>query len=153
MRQTSFIDSLLKWIGYSKGPFTTHTIRLKPGMDLKRELENTAKLLGLQAAAIVTTVGSLEKVNLRFADQKQPTPFNGYHEILSLNGTLSQSGMHIHLTVADKDGQVKGGHLTEGNIIYTTAEIVILEQNHLSFSRVIDPTYGHGELEIQSRSW
>ena len=127
----------------------TYTIRLLPKKDLKLELARIAKELHLKAAAIVSGVGSLEKVALRFANQNESTAFDGYHEIVALQGTLSEDSMHIHLAVSDKSGKTSGGHLVEGNIIYTTCELVLLEQADLQFSREEDPTYGWKELVVK----
>jgi hypothetical protein len=44
-----------------------------------------------------------------------------------------------------------GGHLQEGSAIYTTAELVIGELTHLTFSRPIDPVTGYDELIVASR--
>jgi hypothetical protein len=52
--------------------------------------------------------------------------FNGKFEIVSLSGTLSSSGHHVHMSIADCDGNVFGGHLMEGCLVRTTAEIVLV---------------------------
>jgi len=70
---------------------------------------------------------------------------------VALNGTLSMHGSHLHLAIADKTGRMLGGHLTEGCIIYTTAEIVIGESPHLTFVRTPDAQTGFLELEIRER--
>lgn len=73
-------------------------------------------------------------------------------EIVSLVGTLSASaGMHLHASIADSTGATIGGHLTEGNLIYTTAEIVIGEITNTKFSRKIDSTFGYKELCVEEK--
>ncbi len=49
----------------------------------------------------------------------------GKFEIVSLTGTLAESGSHLHAAISDNIGNIIGGHLKKGSIIYTTAEIVI----------------------------
>lgn len=42
-----------------------------------------------------------------------------------------------------------GGHLKDGSIIYTTAEIVIGILPAVLYERAVDPTYGFKELVIK----
>jgi len=58
---------------------------------------------------------------IRFANQSVSTVLNDKFEILSLNGTLATSGVHLHISISDKEGKTIGGHLDNGCIIYTTA--------------------------------
>jgi predicted DNA-binding protein with PD1-like motif len=69
-------------------------------------------------------------------------------EILSLSGTLSANGSHLHLCVADSEGHCVGGHLSDGCIVNTTAEIVISEFPKLIFKRAPDAQTGFEELVI-----
>ena len=126
-----------------------HVFRLLPHQDLKKSILEFAKANNIKAASVVTCVGSLEQTNLRFANQKEGMERKGYHEILSLSGTLSDTSVHLHLTVANSEGTTTGGHLLDGNLIYTTAELVIMELTDIEFVREIDPTYGHHELKIK----
>ncbi|MCY7324455.1 MAG: DUF296 domain-containing protein, partial [Phormidesmis sp. CAN_BIN36] len=71
-------------------------------------------------------------------------------EILSLNGTLSVNGLHLHIAIADSVGNTIGGHLDNDSIIYTTAEIAIGASEDLIFLRSPDPQTGFLELEIQA---
>ena len=127
----------------------THVFRLLPLQDLKKSILEFAKANGIKAAGVITCVGSLEQINLRFANQKQGALKTGYYEILSLSGTISDRAAHLHLSVADSDGITTGGHLLDDNLIYTTAEILIMELPDLEFIREIDPSYGYAELKIK----
>ncbi|MFO0626937.1 MAG: PPC domain-containing DNA-binding protein [Polyangiales bacterium] len=126
-------------------------VRLRPGDDLKRALDALARREGLEAASVSSCVGSVERVTLRFADRAEPTVLEGRREIVSLVGTLSSAGSHLHLAVADGEGHTLGGHLMEGSRVYTTAEIVVLVFPGLRFLRTLDPTYGYHELEVRPR--
>ena len=75
----------------------------------------------------------------------------GHFEIVSLTGTLAADGMHVHASFADSTGATFGGHLLDGSIVYTTAEIVIGEQPRATFTREVDPTYGWHELAVKRR--
>ena len=130
---------------------TVYALRLHPGQDLKRELEAFAKSQHLQAAFIVTCVGSLRKVALRPANQQEPLFREQKFEIVSLVGTLSPDGAHLHISLSDSTGATIGGHLLEGNEVYTTAEIVIGEAAQLQFHREVDPETTYKELTIRKR--
>lgn len=126
-------------------------VRLQPGQDLKTELIECVRHNRLQAAWVSTCVGSLRNLRLRLANRTEVSEFEGYQEIVSLTGTLSPDGVHLHLSAADQDGVTRGGHLVEGNLIYTTAEIVILEAPELRFQRLPDPQTGSLELRVTPR--
>lgn len=129
----------------------TFAIRLRPGQDLKAELIAFTKEKGLQAGIILTCVGSLTKTALRMAGQDRIQTWEEKMEILSLVGTLSAEGAHLHLSIANAEGQAFGGHLVEGCLIYTTAEIAIGELEQYKFLRAVDPATGYKELEIADR--
>lgn len=126
-----------------------HAIRLTPGQDLMQQLQAWAR--DHEAASILSVVGSLNHANLRFANQPEPTRVDGPLEILSLSGTLSKHGAHLHLSVADDQGKMTGGHLKPGSLIYTTAEIVLGIYPDLIFDRAVDDTYGYKELVVKQR--
>jgi predicted DNA-binding protein with PD1-like motif len=125
-----------------------HVARLQPGDDLRQKLLDIAAAKKMKAAVIVTCVGSLVQYNLRFANRKGGSMRRGHFEIVSLTGSLSASSLHLHLSVSDGDGSTTGGHLLDGNLIYTTAEIAIVELTGLVFQRVLDPATGYDELRI-----
>ncbi|WP_421657431.1 PPC domain-containing DNA-binding protein [Leptothermofonsia sp. ETS-13] len=126
-------------------------LRLKPGMDLKASLWEFIQANGIQAGFILTTVGSLKRVSLRLAGQSDSQIFEGKFEIVSLVGTLSQDGLHLHISISDSEGKTIGGHLTNGSIINTTAEIVIGESHYYRFTRTVDEQTGYKELQIEQR--
>ena len=128
--------------------YAIHAIRLKPGQDLKLALTEYLVRHSITAGWMITCVGSITQYRLRFANQHESKLNEGYFEILSLSGTLSTNGAHLHLCIADPNGEVLGGHLMEGCLVYTTAEIVIGVTNALVFSRLMDETTGFKELRI-----
>lgn len=127
------------------------TIRMTPDQDVRQELIALANKENLKAASIIAAVGSLKQVNLRYAQSKSPTQVVGPYEILSLSGHLSTGGLHAHLSVGDAKGAVIGGHLMEGNLIRTTLEVTLLENEALEFLRFDDPVTGYKELEVRPR--
>jgi predicted DNA-binding protein with PD1-like motif len=123
--------------------------RLLPGQDLKTEIEKKVADNGWKAVSVVTCVGSLNEANLRFANQSGGTKIAGKLEIVSLTGTLSPAGTHLHLAVSDSTGKTTGGHLLAGCPVYTTAEIVLAILKDYVFDRETDPTYGFKELKVK----
>lgn len=130
----------------------TYALRLRPHQDLRAELEAFAKANDLKAGFIMTCVGSLRHAALRLANQPDTTHYEDKFEILSLVGTLSPDGPHLHIALADGTGKTIGGHVQAGNLIYTTAEIVIGELDDVTFSRPIDPETTYDELVVSQRS-
>lgn len=123
-------------------------LRLKPNMDLKESLRNFVNLNNIKAGFILTAVGSLKQAKIRFANQSNSTIVNKKFEIVSLVGTLANNGIHLHIAISDEEGKTIGGHLDNGCIIYTTAEIIIGASEEFIFIRTIDEQTGFKELEI-----
>jgi predicted DNA-binding protein with PD1-like motif len=127
----------------------TIALRLRPRQDLRAELDAFVRNQNLEAACILTCVGSLTEARLRLAGQSEATLYQGKFEIVSLTGVMSKYGSHYHMAIADSAGQTYGGHVLEGCLIYTTAEIII-GILPFSFRRESDPETGYYELTIDS---
>ena len=132
-----------------KMPTQHYVFRLKPGDDLRKSIQQFAVEHHIIAGWMVTCVGSLTDYNLRFANQSTPAAASGHFEIVSLTGTISENGSHLHISVSDSSGKTIGGHLLEGCKVYTTAEIVIQSSNELEFTREKDGTTPWEELQIK----
>jgi predicted DNA-binding protein with PD1-like motif len=128
-------------------------LRLSPGDDLRGVLEaafaDLAKQHGIAAACIVSAVGSLSQAVLRYAQKPAGSEINGPLELLMLSGTLSPDGAHLHGSVADADGAVKGGHVMPGCIVRTTAEVVVALLPGWEFRRELDAATGYNELSAR----
>jgi predicted DNA-binding protein with PD1-like motif len=125
-------------------------IRLQPGQDLRQSLKEFAITNQIRAGFILSAIGSLQQAVIRFANQENSVILDGKFEILALNGTFSLYGIHLHIAIADQSGTAIGGHLDNGCLVYTTAEIVIGEIPGLTFLRTPDPQTEFLELEIQA---
>lgn len=126
-----------------------HAFRLKPGQDLKKEIQQLVNDQQIKAGWISTCVGSLTNYNIRYANQPEGSNGSGHFEIVSLTGTVSVNGSHIHISVSDSTGKTIGGHLLDSNIVYTTAEIVILSSDELNFKREKDGSTPWEELQVE----
>ena len=127
-------------------------LRLTPGDDLRQALEAWMGEQEEQAACLLSGIGSLSVVQLRFAGATEARAIRGDLEILSLSGTLSADGAHLHIAVADSKGAVSGGHLCAGSLVRTTAELVVGLLPGWQFSRELDPATGYAELQISPQA-
>lgn len=129
----------------------THIFRLKPGDDLRKGIQAYVAENKIQAGWISCGVGSLTQYHIRFANQQRGTQDSGYFEIVSLAGTVSINGSHIHISISDTTGYTIGGHLLYDNLIYTTSELIIQETDAFVFTREKDGTTSWEELQIKRR--
>ena len=146
MENTSFPNS-----GTSN--IIAHCLRLKPGEDLYKSIQKYVIEKQIKAGFIMTCVGSLQEINIRLANADKFLVKKDHFEIVSLVGCVGCNGRyHLHISVSDSEGNTKGGHLKENNIVYTTAEIVIGELPQLSFIKVNNPGEDWPELEIKTNN-
>lgn len=124
-------------------------IRLEPGADLRRALEQKAGELPNHSAFVVAGIGSFSSVSIRLAAADQETRLSGPFELISLSGTLSANGAHLHMVIASESGQVMGGHVGYGNVIRTTAEVLLVSPEGWALSRAHDPATGYPELQVR----
>jgi predicted DNA-binding protein with PD1-like motif len=124
--------------------------RLHPGDDLRGELERLTRERALAAACVLSAVGSLKRAAIRYASEPFVSVLDGSFEIVSLTGTLSPDGPHVHIAIADENGIVIGGHLGPGSLVRTTVELVIGVLEGAQFSRALDAQTGYRELQIGS---
>ncbi len=125
-----------------------YPLRLKPDQDLRQSLKNFANQENIKAGFILSAIGSLKQAKIRFANQSNSILLTDKFEIISLNGIIATSGVHLHIAISDKQGKIIGGHLDNECIIYTTAEIIIGTTEEFIFNRTIDEQTGYKELEI-----
>lgn len=126
-------------------------LRLLPGVDLRVALESELAARSLCAGFVISAVGSLTGARLRLAGAVEPRHLRGDLEILTLAGTVAVNGSHLHMSVANSDGRVTGGHVAQGCIVRTTAEVLLLLLPEWSFNREPDPATGFPELVISRR--
>ncbi|MBL8049791.1 MAG: DNA-binding protein [Anaerolineales bacterium] len=129
-----------------------HTFRLKPEQDLFDSIEEFVKEHNIQAGVILSAVGSFTHATLRLANKSTYNEYDGYFEIVSITGTVSIHGSHIHISISDGEGKTIGGHLVSGCKIYTTAEIVIAEFEDVVYKRELyENDSGYEELSVKQK--
>lgn len=129
----------------------SYVFRLLPGADLSASIQRFLIENNIQAGWIASCVGSLTEYSIRFANEQQAAKGNGYFEIISLAGTVSNNGSHLHICISDNTGKTMGGHLMEGCKIYTTAEMVVIESGKYIFTREPDGSTPWDELQIKEK--
>jgi hypothetical protein len=125
-------------------PRLLHPLRLAPGDDLRAALEALAATHG--AGFVVAGIGSLSVARLRLAGAPEAGAWRGDLELLTLAGSLSSDGAHLHASVSTADGRVIGGHVAPGCVVRTTAEVLVAWLPGWALSRAPDPATGWKEL-------
>ena len=138
-------------------------VRLAEGEDIIKALAKIAKKEGIKGAffyGVGATDGATFSVYSMEKGAYQPIPIEGFLEITSILGNIATAVdkegnpvdvfVHVHITVADHEGHVHGGHLLEGGTsIAALGEIVIfeLEEQLTRLKEEIDAR-GYSELRI-----
>ena len=149
---TSLVFSACQSKTMKQETISTYVVRLKPGEDLKEGIEKLVKEKKIQAGWVATCVGSLTDYAIRFANQPVESRGAGHFEIVSLTGTVSSNGSHLHLSISDSSGHTIGGHLAPGCKIYTTAEIVLQATDKYEFTREKDGSTPWEELQVKEKN-
>lgn len=143
------------------GIMRAHALRLTPGQNLVSALEDAATKAmaasGASSSFVLSAVGSLDSVTLRMANASRKDDgedkaneikeWNERFEVVSLVGTFSSTGKHLHIAVSDAKGQTFGGHLMSGRV-FTTLELVLGTIEDVVFERKEDPETGYKELNV-----
>lgn len=125
-------------------------LRLVPGDDLRSTVETRARQAFPDGAFVVCGIGSLGDVRLRRAGADEAVHHAGDHEILTLSGTVTPQGAHLHMSVSSATGEVRGGHVVTGNRVRTTVELLLVAAPGWRLSRAPDAATGYPELTIRA---
>lgn len=130
-----------------------HPMRLRPGCDLRRALEDTLAAQGVQAGFVLSGMGSLRPTVLRLAGAEQTLQLDEDVELLTLAGSLGRGPAgghsHLHASVSLPEGRVLGGHVGYGCVVRTTAEVLLALLPAWQFTREADPATGWAELVVR----
>lgn len=127
-------------------------LRLRPQTEIKQYVANMVKQGKIRGGGIVSCVGSTSHAVLRLANAAPNVSIENCSleitkpmEIVSLSGTLSKDGLHLHISLADENGQVVGGHLVSATV-HTTCELILIDLPN--FTRTFDASTGFNELQV-----
>jgi len=99
-------------------------LHLGAGSDIRRSLEALAVELNA-SGFVLGVVGNLSQAVFQCPGQAGPTILEGDLEIITLQGTISPQGVHLHLSFSDGACQVWGGHLEPGTLVQKGADLLV----------------------------
>jgi uncharacterized protein len=99
-------------------------LKLGPGSDLRGSLEQLA-IERNASGFVLGVVGNLSRAAFQCPGRAGPTVLQGDLEIITLNGTVSPQGVHLHLSLSDGKCQVWGGHLEHGTLVLKGADLLV----------------------------
>ena len=106
-------------------------VRLYTGEDLVSSLLDAFKYTAKPIGIVLSGVGMMQNVKLGYfkgEGRYKEHIFDEPKEIVSLTGNVINDGerlySHLHVSLADEDGRVTGGHLINAKV-YGTGEIFI----------------------------
>ena len=109
-----------------------HILRVDPGEDILAAVEQFIAEANLKQAVVVGGYGTMAAYHLHWVTHNRIPTDNlfrkgeGGIEILSMNGLVTESQPHIHITLSNPEGAF-GGHLEPGCIAYVVCEIFFAE--------------------------
>ena len=99
-------------------------LHLGAGSDIRRSLERLAVEFNA-SGFVLGVVGNLSQAAFQCPGQPRPTILEGDLEIITLQGTISPQGVHLHLSFSDGACQVWGGHLEPGTLVQKGADLLV----------------------------
>ena len=130
----------------TSGPMVCHSVRLRRGDDLMLSIKEICKDKHIAAGVVLSAVGCISQGRVRDASGVTIRDITNHCEIVSLNGTVSETRCHLHIALSKEDLSTIGGHLCPGCIINTTCELVIAELPNVRIDVEEDPETGYDEL-------
>ena len=130
----------------ASGAFRCHSLRLHRGSDLLQSIKQLCREKHIAAGVVLSAVGCISRGRVRDASGVTIRDIEDHCEIVSLNGTVSETRCHLHIALSREDLSTLGGHLCEGCIINTTCELVIAELPATAIETEFDEETGYHEL-------
>lgn len=123
--------------------------RLHRGDDLLQSIRSLAAEYAMEAGVVLSGVGCVSRGVVRDASGVRLRTVDEPCEIVSLNGTVSQTRCHLHIALSKEDLSTVGGHLVEGCIVNTTCELVIGILDGWRYGVEQDGETGYDELVFE----
>ena len=131
------------------GELKCHCVRLRRGDDLMLSIRELCREKHIAAGVVLSAVGCISKGRVRDASGVTIRDITDHCEIVSLDGTVSETRCHLHISLSKEDLSTIGGHLCPGCTINTTCELVIAELPGIRYGVEEDPETGYDELIFQ----
>ena len=128
-------------------------IRLRPGTDVLKGLEEACNRSGINSGVILSAIGSLDGVAYcNPVELPEKKAGYGYGEVLHLTGPIEltngsgiichdaegNTNLHVHMALSDRYGKAHGGHLVEGTKVLLTVDVIIAEIEGMVMGRQFD---------------
>jgi predicted DNA-binding protein with PD1-like motif len=133
----------------ASGNLKCHCVRLHRGDDLMLSIRELCREKHIAAGVVLSAVGCISEGRIRDASGVTIRDITDHCEIVSLDGTVSETRCHLHISLSKEDLSTIGGHLCPGCIINTTCELVIAELPGIRYGVEEDPETGYDELIFQ----
>ena len=133
----------------ASGNLKCHCVRLHRGDDLMLSIRELCREKHIAAGVVLSAVGCISEGRIRDASGVTIRDITVHCEIVSLDGTVSETRCHLHISLSKEDLSTIGGHLCPGCIINTTCELVIAELPGIRYGVEEDPETGYDELIFQ----
>jgi len=128
------------------GSMKIHCVRLHRGADLMLSIKALCAENHIKAGVVLSAVGCISQGRVRDASGVTIREITDHCEIVSLNGTVSETRCHLHIALSKEDLSTIGGHLCTGCIINTTCELIIGELPGVVYGVEEDPETGYDAL-------
>ena len=99
-------------------------VHLPAGADVRRSLEELAQQHNA-SGFVLSVVGNMRQARFACPGRPEPSVLSGELEIITLQGTISPQGVHLHLSFSDADCHVWGGHLEHGSLVLKGADLLV----------------------------
>ena len=133
----------------ASGNLKCHCVRLHRGDDLMLSVKELCREKHIAAGVVLSAVGCISEGRVRDASGINIRNIAEHCEIVSLDGTVSETRCHLHISLSKEDLSTIGGHLCPGCIINTTCELVIAELPGVVYGVEADAETGYDELIFQ----
>lgn len=126
--------------------------RLHRGEDLLLQIRQWMQEEQVAAGVVLSAVGCVSEASVRDASGVKVRQIPEHCEIVSLNGTVSQTRCHLHIALSKEDLSTVGGHLMPGCVVNTTCELVVGVLDGWRYGVEQDEETGYDEIVFQEEA-
>lgn len=130
-----------------KGSYELIFIRFDPGEGILENINKIIKEKNIKTGIVISGIGSLSACRIHGMNAGIPPnllkrhkdyyEIKGTIELSSIQGVIADQKPHLHITVSKGGREVLTGHMEEGCIVFSLAEIVILKTDEINLRRKI----------------
>ncbi len=108
---------------------------------LLETLRRVAREADVHTGIVMTGVGSLSRGRIHWVATNEMPPRNefadleGPLEVVGMSGIIAAYEPHVHIALQDGQGRFRGGHLEEGCVVLTLAEVSVMRSTDILLGR------------------